>query len=106
MNRDKIINERAQSNIDEFMEKGPGLRTTTRSWVLRRCPNGHSELGGLGGMGIGVMWFSDHYSDGRVAVHTKDQTYAEAPVETGDAACGVCHPFDWNGLPKIEEDPT
>lgn len=89
--RDEEIDRRAASNMDEFMEHGPGLRRTTRSWVLERCPEGHVLLGGLGGMGVGVMWFRerDH--------HRQDATYEEAPVD--GEHCEICHPPAWMTSP-------
>lgn len=63
--------------MDEFMEQGPGLRITTRHWVLARDrTKGKSLLGGLGGMGVGQMWFDDNDSI------RADPTYADAPDGT------------------------
>lgn len=102
MGRDEEIAERAGANLSEFMEHGPGLRYSTRHWILRRCPNGHVELGGLGGMGVGTMWSNDRteetiYEDGsRTAPYSEDPTYAEAPVD--GSGCTVCHPIDWSKI--------
>lgn len=51
------IEEALAGNIAEFMEKGPGLRTSTAVWVCAVDEvNGLTYLSGLGGMGVGSMW--------------------------------------------------
>jgi hypothetical protein len=75
--REDMIADRAARNLDEFMERGPGLRWSTRTWVIAKDSTVRKVLlGGLGGMGVGRMWTrtdGDHYS------HADDPTYADAP---------------------------
>lgn len=76
LEREEIIQQRAHNNIAEFMDKGPGLRLTTRAWVIAKDPTNHRvKLGGLGGMGVGRMWFDE------ADWHREDPTYADAPIE-------------------------
>ena len=59
----RTAKEALSHNIEEFMEKGPGLRSTTLTAVVARAP-GKSLVTGLGGMGVGTMWFGDEsYKD-------------------------------------------
>lgn len=75
--RDEIIEERATHNLDEFVEKGPGLRRTTRHWIVARDDaEGYVLLGGLGGLGVGQMWAP------AMDYHRDDPTYAEAPQQS------------------------
>lgn len=73
--RDEIIDERSENNFDDFMERGPGLRSSYQSWVVAKSERGYTLLGGLGGMGVGEMWFED-YPD---AHWLTDPTYENAP---------------------------
>lgn len=58
--RDEQIERLQAENVAEFMELGPGLRTSTRVWVVARDrERGRVLLGGLGAMGVGEMWFVD-----------------------------------------------
>lgn len=45
-------------NFREFMEHGPGLRTSTRTWIDARAP-GFVLIGGLGALGCGQMWVKE-----------------------------------------------
>lgn len=57
---DEPIEQQLDKNMAEFMKHGPGLRITTRVWVAGRDrTNGYVLLSGLGGMGVGTMWFKD-----------------------------------------------
>ena len=52
------INAALQHNVSEFMQHGPGLRTTTSTWICAVDEeNGYVLVSGLGGMGVGTMWF-------------------------------------------------
>lgn len=54
------IDQSQADNLAEFMEHGPGLRLSTRTWVLARDPEKKQvQLGGLGAFGVGRMWFLD-----------------------------------------------
>lgn len=75
MARDKVIQERASANAAEFFDEGPGLRRSTRSWVLAKGDDDQVLLGGLGGFGMGTMWVTAGESNKR------DATYAEVPHE-------------------------
>ena len=84
--RDQIIEESATANLSEFMEHGPGLRWSTRSWaVAKDTANNRVKLGGLGCMGVGEMWF-----DLDVVPHyTEDPTFADAPEQDSTGGFGV-----------------
>ena len=102
MSRDDEIADRLAHNLDEFMEHGPGLRFTTRDWIVKRCPDGHVLLGGLGAMGVGQMWSHDrveptvHDDGSRTPAYSEDPTYAEAPID--GTSCTICHPIDWSSV--------
>lgn len=50
--------EIAASNVQQALEHGPKLRCTTGTFVIAKdIRNGWVLLGGLGGMGVGQMWF-------------------------------------------------
>jgi len=74
--RDEEIITRERANFAEFMEQGPGLRRSTRTWVIARG-DGMVLLGGVGGLGHGRMWVRDSAS------YSHDATYAEAPYAPG-----------------------
>lgn len=60
----KIAEERQRANIAEFMEHGPGLRKSTRTFYVAKCPNGcHVIKGGLGGLGVGQAWCASWWTD-------------------------------------------
>lgn len=64
----------SRANIQDMMEHGPGLRCTTRSFAISKdTKNKQILLGGLGGMGIGWMWFPLSPS------HKDTPGYDEAP---------------------------
>lgn len=74
MDRDELIEERQAHNLAETVECGPGLRHTTRTWVLAKDTEaGMVYVGGLGSMGVGRMWTKAFDRD------VNDPTYAEAP---------------------------
>lgn len=83
--RDEIIDERAEDNFDDFVERGPGLRTSYQWWVIAKSKRGYTKLGGLGGMGVGEMWFKDHPDPPWLS----DPTYAEAPFVEYDGDGGL-----------------
>lgn len=67
--------ERANHNLAEFLEKGPGLRYTTKTWIVARDPARKMVLvGGLGCMGCGQMWREERPTD------HEDSTYQSAPI--------------------------
>ena len=73
MNRDEIVADRAANNLAEFVALGPGLRHSTRIWVIAKdIAVEKMLLGGLGSLGVGRMWSPAEGWD-------EDPTYAEAP---------------------------
>ena len=69
------IEEIKQANFDHFMERGPGLSYGYTSYVIARRPSsGEILLGGLGGLGVGQMWFAEG------ADHVNYPGYAEAEI--------------------------
>ena len=50
---DDVLNK----NMQKFMRDGPGLSYDYGIVVLAVCDCGEVLLGGLGGMGMGEMWF-------------------------------------------------
>jgi len=70
------IRRLAAENLVNFLQNGLGLRYSYNQWVVARDRRrGYALLGGLGGCGVGEMWFKDepfrdfcHY-----------EGYAEAP---------------------------
>jgi hypothetical protein len=76
MRKKKTVEQAAAENMREFMKHGPGLRTATNTWVVARDPERRKVLiGGLGGAGVGQMWFDEKEGD-------KDRTgYDEAPIQ-------------------------
>ena len=50
----------AENNLEVFMEQGPGLSTQYLTFIVARDRAKKRVLvGGLGGMGVGEMWFND-----------------------------------------------
>lgn len=77
---DKKTTEEAQAeNVADFIENGPGLRYGRNTWIVARDPKrGVILIGGLGGMGIGEMWFAENES------HRDEIGYSEAKIiDTG-----------------------
>lgn len=72
--REEVIEQRAAASAGDFMENGPRLWIGRESYVLARG-EGKSLRGGLGAMGIGVMWTED--SEGT----EDDPTWTEAPYD-------------------------
>lgn len=61
------------ANLAHFMERGPGLSYGYRTWVeAKDTKNKRVRLGGLGGMGVGSMWFEE------TDAHKEYPGYAEA----------------------------
>jgi hypothetical protein len=55
----KDRNRLQQENFAIFLEDGPRLSTKYNVWVLGKCTKRNKILlGGLGGLGIGEMWFN------------------------------------------------
>lgn len=78
MTTDDRTPEQVQAdNLDHFMERGPALSYAYGTYVIARRPStGEVLLGGLGGMGVGRMWFAE--SD-----DLKDRPgYADAEIVT------------------------
>lgn len=75
MEKPKTVEDAQKNNFDVFMERGPGLDSRYQSFVVAKdLKNKKILLGGLGGMGIGEMWFD---------MSEKDEArigYQEAPV--------------------------
>lgn len=56
------------------MEQGPRLSTRYSTWVVARDRSkGMVLVGGLGGLGVGEMWFREE------ARHSEYEGYGEAP---------------------------
>lgn len=60
--RDTPIEDVQAANLADVLEHGPGLRIRENfgggSYVVAKdTAAGYVELGGLGGLGVGVMWF-------------------------------------------------
>ncbi len=94
--RDEVIADRLAHNLDDVMKNGPRLALGRSTWIVARCPNGpHVLKGGLGGMGVGQMWVTEHndgWENPEKYADNLDPTYAEAPMRDG---CEVCQPTDW-----------
>lgn len=75
LTREEIIRRRSRESLADFMERGPRLSATRKSYVLAVSHDGkRALLGGLGGFGVGQMWV-DVTAD--VAA---DPTFTDAPV--------------------------
>lgn len=60
------IEDLKRHNYEVFMEQGPRLSTRYRTWVeARDRSRGMVLVGGLGGLGVGYMWFKEepHHSE-------------------------------------------
>ena len=56
----RTVAEVINNNMRIFMERGPGLDSRYRSFVVARNPSEKKILlGGLGGLGVGEMWFDE-----------------------------------------------
>ena len=54
----KSIEQKREENEREFLEKGPGLRYSTNTWIeAKDTQKGYHLTGGLGALGVGKMWF-------------------------------------------------
>ena len=53
------VDDALNHNFYKFMRDGPGLSYDYKTPVLAVCGCGYVLLGGLGGMGVGEMWFKD-----------------------------------------------
>lgn len=83
------IENRLASNLGDVLANGPGLRIRERqgggSWIAAKdTVNGYVYLSGLGGMGVGSMWFPMHgahvHEDGsRTPATSEDPTYDDGP---------------------------
>ena len=89
MTRDEEINQRAEHNMLDVLEHGPRLAYGRSTWIVAKDTARDLVLvGGLGGMGVGQMWFTA--SDD----HKADPTYADAPQAESGYRFGV----DWPDL--------
>ena len=67
------IEELRASNLAHFMERGPGLSYGYSTWIeAKDTPRRKVLVAGLGGMGVGRMWFDEQDS------HREMEGYAEA----------------------------
>ena len=74
MNTEEALAE----NVGKFMEDGPRLRYDYHTPVLAVCDCGYVLLGGLGGCGVGQMWFPEEerhkdyigYDEAERVIHT------------------------------------
>lgn len=84
--RDEEIARRAEHNMAEFMEKGPGLRWSTQTWVIAKDSTVRKVLvGGLGAMGVGRMW-AESYD-----LHEEnDPTFVDAPEVSWAVSTELC----------------
>ena len=54
------VNALREQNVLKVLRDGPRLRTDYNTWIVARDPDaGLIKLGGLGGMGVGEMWFTE-----------------------------------------------
>lgn len=82
---DARVAEALAHNVAEFMEKGPGLRHSTRIATAAKCPAGNHVLRtGLGGLGVGSMWLAASAED------KADPLWEELPVEACCAFDELC----------------
>lgn len=72
--RDETIQARIAASNADLVAHGPRLTLERESYVLARG-DGRTLLGGLGAMGVGVMWVAE------TLWITGDKTYAQAPHE-------------------------
>ena len=71
-------------NVERVSRDGPGLRYSMEVVVLARDRSaGKVLLGGLGGMGVGTMWFDDDGHRSRLV------GYEDAPEQTCPLSGGV-----------------
>jgi len=55
---EKTPEEIQQENFEHFLDHGPGLSAGYGIYVIAKCTSKKKVLlGGLGGMGMGSMWF-------------------------------------------------
>ena len=82
-----------EANVAHFLEHGPGLSHGYSSFVQARdTKNGRILIGGLGGMGVGEMWFEETES------HRAYPGYAEA--KDVDSKCPMELRTEW--IPNME----
>ncbi len=82
--RELTVEGAVENNFKVFMERGPGLSSLYRSYVdARDRARGVVLLGGLGGCGVGKMWFRD---DGGFSNHVGYVDAEEVPYR--DIAIG------------------
>lgn len=86
MTRDEEIGARQNSNVAEALEHGPGLRFSTRIWVVAKDPEHEAVLlGGLGAMGVGQMW--QKYEHNPYVL--EDETFVDAPIRDSTGGFGI-----------------
>ena len=86
---DERVADALAHNFGELLERGPGLRFSTRAVTAAKCPTGKHRLRtGLGAMGVGSMW-GDANDDDRA-----DPLWDELPVEQCSSSLGMdpCKP--------------
>lgn len=91
LSHQEIVERAIANNIETVMREGPGLRYSQQTVVLARDRvNGLVLLGGLGGMGVGRMWFMDgpQYVD--------YLGYADAPELDSTGGFGTTPLFKWH----------
>lgn len=73
-----------RANTAHFLKHGPGLSYAYQTFVIARDPDrGMILLGGLGGMGVGTMWFKERPE------HKNKAGYAEAKIESSAGGLGA-----------------
>lgn len=70
----KSNEEKQAENIKDVLENGPGLRKSHHQWIVAKDSKlGRVLKGGLGGSGVGQMWFTADEHD------QQGEGYSEAP---------------------------
>ena len=70
-----VLNE----NLADVLQNGPGLRYRSICILAKDTAHGAVLVGGLGGMGVGQMWFPE------TEYHKRSAGYADAPERTEGA---------------------
>lgn len=72
--KQKTIDEKSAENLQDVLENGPGLRYSRNTWIVAKdSKNGYVLKGGLGGLGVGQMWFKASDKD------KQESEYLNAP---------------------------
>lgn len=78
------INVLRELNVLKVMKDGPRLRSDYNTWIVARDPEaGLIKLGGLGGMGVGEMWFQESERDVQLPGY-EDAPTVQSPAQSDD----------------------